>query len=138
MFDVHKTDRIKVWRDFRDSLETAENPLRDVAEFWSKAPFVSKYLDPYHPEVWPDPWHLVVENRYDNLAIALGMCYTLQLTERFKASGFEIHMSISPKDNSYVLLVDNCSLLNLEPRAVKDVSEIPYNSIKIWSGGGPL
>ena len=135
MFDVHKTDRVKVWRDFRETLEQSVDPLLDTAHFWSKAPFVNRYLDPYRPNTWPDPWQLVIDNKYDDLAIALGMCYTLKLTDRFKDADFEIHMSILPKDTRYVLLINNTSLLNLEPRAVLNAEDIPDNSVKIWSGG---
>ena len=80
VFDSYGTDRLTKWKQFRDSLETSATPLEDVAELWSHAPFVSPYLDPQNPAEWPDPWHLILDLRLDDLAIALGMLYTIKLT----------------------------------------------------------
>lgn len=125
MFDVHGVQRLTEWKKFRDNLEISPNPLQDLALFWSKAPFVSDYLNPEDPAKWPDPWHLVLDERLDNLAIALGMLYTLKLTQRFMDSVCEIHKSMSPNgSNLYFLLVDNQYVLNYRYREVIDVQEI--------------
>ena len=136
MFDLHGTDRLAEWKRFRDSLEQSENPLMDVAEFWSHAPFVSPYLDSKNPSEWPDPWHLVLDSRLDDLAICLGMLYTLQLTRRFMGSSFEIHTSMFPKEKTskYFLVVDNKYVLNLEYKNVVDVSSLEQTKSRlIWS-----
>jgi hypothetical protein len=135
VFDSYGTDRLIDWKNFRDSLELSNNPFEEVVEFWSKAPFVSSYLDPNNPNEWPDPWHLILDLRLDDLAIALGMLYTIKLTRRFMASDCEIHMSMPPdnKDPIYFLIVDNQHVLNLEYKKVKTVSEIKnIETNKIW------
>lgn len=116
VFDEHGTQRLAVWRQFRQSLETSETPLQDVAKLWTHAPFVSSYLDPQLPTEWPDPWHLMLDLRLDDLALVLGMLYTIKLTQRFSRTVCEIHMSMSPEKNQtqYLLLVDNLYVLNLE------------------------
>lgn len=116
MFDLQGTERLAEWKRFRDSLETSQRPLEEVAAFWGKAPFVSRYLNPNNPTEWPDPWHLVLDNRLDDLAIALGMLYTIKLTRRFMGSQCEIHTSLGPDDKEprYILLVDNEYVLNLD------------------------
>jgi len=116
VFDQHGTQRLAEWKRFRESLETSDTPLEDVAEFWGHAPFVSCYLNPNNPTEWPDPWHLVLDSRLDELAIALGMLYTIKLTQRFMSSKCEIHTSMRPEDNDprYVLLVDNQHVLNMD------------------------
>lgn len=125
MFDTHGVDRLTEWKRFRDRLETSPNPLEDLAEFWSRAPFVNSYLDENNPTKWPDPWHLVLDERLDDLAIALGMLYTLKLTQRFMDSDCEIHMSMLPdKTNCYFLLVDNKYALNYRYKEVVDASEL--------------
>lgn len=136
MFDLHSTERLAAWKQFRDSLEYSDDPLLAVADFWSQAPFVSPYLDPADPSNWPDPWHLVLDLRLDDLAIALGMLYTIKLTQRFIDTECEIHMSILPnkKDPCYLLVVDKKHVLNLEYKNVVDAAEI--SKIKtniIWS-----
>lgn len=125
MFDFYGVDRLTEWKRFRDKLETSPNPLEDLAEFWSRAPFVNSYLDENNPTKWPDPWHLVLDERLDDLAIALGMLYTLKLTQRFMDSDCEIHMSMLPdKTSCHFLLVDHKYVLNYRYKEVVDASEL--------------
>lgn len=136
MFNQHGTDRLATWKEFRDSLEVSNNPFNDVAKFWSHAPFVSPYLNSLNPEEWPDPWHLVLDSRLDELAIALGMLYTIKLTRRFMDSKCEIHTSMFPNEKNprYFLVVDNEYVLNLEYGEVASAEQL--KSIKtsmIWS-----
>lgn len=136
VFDQHGTDRIAAWKEFRDSLETSNHPLEDVAELWSHAPFVSPYLDPQKPNEWPDPWHLILDLRLDNLAIALGMLYTIKLTHRFIDVECEIHTSVTPeeKDPLYFLIVDKKYVLNLEYKTVVSADSLKKLQTKlIWS-----
>ncbi len=125
MFDLSAQDRLTEWRRFRDNLENSDTPLEDVAELWSRAPFVSSYLNPSQPDRWPDPWHLILDNKLDDLAIVLGMLYTLKLTQRFMESDCEIHMSMLPdKTHCHFLLVDNKYVLNYRYKEVVEVSEL--------------
>lgn len=123
MFDLHGIDRLNEWKKFRDQLEKSQYPFLDTLEFWSKAPFVSPYLDPRDSRAWPDPWHLVLEGRLDDLAISLGMLYTLKLTQRFMHTNFEIHMSISDgiKNPDYFLVVDNDIVLDHKRKEILDL-----------------
>ena len=126
MFDSSPNERLAKWKQFRDTLETSNNPLKDVAEFWSHAPFVSDFLDPQKPNSWPDPWHLILDGRFDDLAIALGMLYTLQLTQRFMVARFEIHMSIVSQNKlpNYWLIVNGRYALNYHFKEVVAVEQV--------------
>ena len=120
MFDLVGSDRIAEWKKFRDDLETSQTPLQDVAVFWSKAPFVNDFLDCDDTSKWPDPWHLIIDNRYDDLAISLGIAYTLKLTTRFMKENIEIHMSIlEEKDKRFPVVIGD-SILNWNYREVVD------------------
>ncbi len=135
MFDQYGTDRIAAWKQFRDRLETSDSPLEDVAELWGHAPFVGAYLDPNHPEQWPDPWQLVLDLRLDDLAIALGMLYTIKLTQRFIKTKCEIHMLLIPEKPQahYVLIVDHKHVLNHACRTVCSVDEIAdIDASMVW------
>lgn len=126
VFDEHGTSRLAAWRQFRDSLETSETPLEDVAKLWTHAPFVSPYLDPKIPTEWPDPWHLMLDLRLDDLALVLGMLYTIKLTRRFIDTDCEIHMSMSSEkdDPLYVLIVAGKHVLNLSYGTVVDIDQM--------------
>lgn len=136
MFDKHGPERLASWKEFREQLEESQNPYKEVAEFWSPAPFVSPYLDPNNPSEWPDPWHLVLDSRLDELAISLGMLYTIKLTRRFMDVNCEIHMSMLPEETQprYFLIVDNSHVLNFEYRTVVDYQAISNIKTKLlWS-----
>lgn len=137
MFDLYGTDRLTAWKEFRDSLEVSNNPFLDVANFWSRAPFVSPYLDPQNPDEWPDPWHLILDSRLDDLAIVLGMLYTIKLTSRFIDAECEIHTSTSSdrKEPCYILVVDKKHVLNLEYNCVVNIDALAkMNTSIVWSG----
>jgi len=108
MFEKPFEKRLSAWAEFRQELEESEEPFRRVVEFYNRAPYVSIHTDPWAPKCWPDPWELIYENQYDDFCRVLGMCYSLQLTERFKARRFEIHIN---RDNelgyTYLLYIDD-------------------------------
>ena len=136
MFDLYGNERLAAWKQFRNNLESSQTPFLDVAELWSRAPFVSPYLDPNNSAEWPDPWHLVLDLRLDDLAIALGMLYTIKLTQRFIDTPCEIHMSMSlkNKETNYFLVVDNKYVLNKEYKNVVGIDELKgLKTNIIWS-----
>ena len=132
VFDEYGTKRLAVWRQFRESLETSPTPLEDVAELWRHAPFVSPYLNPLLPTEWPDPWHLMLDLRLDDLALVLGMLYTIKLTQRFIDTNCEIHMSMCPqkKQHQYMLVVGNEQVLNLEYGTVVSAEQLKHLDTK--------
>lgn len=140
MFDLHGNERLTEWRNFRNKIETSPTPLEDSIEFWRKAPFVSPYLDPAKPSFWPDPWHLIIDGKFDDLAICLGIMYTLKLTQRFMNESFEIHMAMREDEGpDYYLAVSKSRVLNCSKSIVKDYTFI--NQIKasmIWQNGDNL
>ena len=133
MFDLYGNEKLFEWKKFRDHLETSETPMEDLAEFWSRAPFVNRYLNPENPSSWPDPWKLIFDGKFDDLAISLGMLYTIKLTERFKDADCKIFMTTG-LDNKTFLLINNSSILNWEYRSVcgqKDLINVDFRLL--WS-----
>lgn len=136
MFDLYGTERLTEWKRFRDSLEHSETPFDDVLNLWSRAPFVEPFLDPRNPAEWPDPWHLVLDGRFDDLALVLGIMYTLKLTQRFMPSRFEIHMSMFPEESSdrFYLLVDDNVIYDMDQRKIiTDTDFSEKRTTLIWS-----
>lgn len=133
MFDLYGIERLTAWKEFRNTLELSPTPLEDVAVLWSKAPFVSPRLS-LDPKSWPDPWKLIIDGEFDSLGLVLGMLYTLQLTDRFKGSQFEIHMFQQQKNREFVLVTNNVAL-NWEPRTLVKFSDLceRIGFTKVWS-----
>ena len=133
MFDLYDIERLTAWKQFRETLETSETPLEDTALLWSKAPFVSNRLS-LNPATWPDAWQLIIDGEFDSLGLALGILHTLQLTQRFKADQFEIHMYQDKKNKEFILVVNNM-VLNWAPRVVIPFADLPNNVAftKVWT-----
>ena len=133
MFDLFDIERLTAWKQFRATLETSETPLEDTALLWSKAPFVSTRHS-LNPSTWPDAWKLIIDGEFDSLGLALGILYTLQLTQRFKANQFEIHMYQDKKKQEFILVVNNM-VLNWAPRVVIPFAELPENVdfTRVWT-----
>jgi len=82
MWNHKPTDRLHEWKEFRKKISQSELELaiKETSHLWSYAPYVAHYLDPDQIESWPDPWTLLHENYYCDLAKTLGMLYTLYLS----------------------------------------------------------
>lgn len=142
MFKLYGNERLAEWRAFRQQLEISDTPFEDLADFWSAAPFVNQYINPNSPKSWPDPWHLILDDRYDDLGVALGMLYTVKLTQRFMDTHCEIHTSTLSNDKTprYSLVVDNKWVLNWDYKEVVRIENLPevIDTRILWSGTGLL
>ena len=127
MFDKSFETRLKLWREFREQLETSLDPFQHALDFYNKAPTVSMHTDPYNRDMWPGPWELLYENQYCNFCKLLGVCYSLQLTDRFSGSNFEIHIGIDRgrSETHYMLLCDSKVLGYPEECTYCDKNSLP-------------
>lgn len=109
MYNKKYEERLAIWSNFRSSLEDSNSPFLDVVEFYASAPKTRYTVDPWGQSTWPDPWQLLEENLYCEFSVVLGMCFSLQLTDKFSGSNFEIHISTNNKtaEIHYLLFVDD-------------------------------
>lgn len=136
MFDRKYEDRLTIWSCLRQDLEQSNDPYQDVIDFYNMAPRVSIATDPWDETRWPDPWELVFENQYDDFLTVLGQCYSLQLTDRFSGSSFEIHIGIDrEKSRTCYLLIINKTIVIGWNESYVDIKEIPesFESQKIYN-----
>ena len=82
MFKLLPKNRLSDWKLFRNKLSqsTLSDAVSKTQELWQSCPFTPFYLDPEKYHDWPDPWQLITENYYCDLAKCLGIIYTLHLT----------------------------------------------------------
>ena len=92
--NINCKDRILEWRVWRQGLNKLswEDSLKEVNSAWSLAPRVNHYLTPDIPDEWPNPWELINDNIYCDLSIALGMYYTIALTDHILADTAKIEI----------------------------------------------
>lgn len=126
MFEKKYESRLVLWHEFREYLETAEDPFRSVIDFYKSAPLVSIQTDPYDQSTWPAPWEILRENLYCEFVKLLAICYTLQLTERLNGETFGIHIvrDDNNSDTLFLLFVgDTC--IGYDYDTPVPVSELP-------------
>lgn len=101
MWHLDSQARLVEWKQFRSQLSqcSAETALEQICNVWSYVPFVEHYLDRLSPKKWPGPWELIWENKYCDLARALGMLYTWELTDHAKHYQSEIKIFHDHKNN---------------------------------------
>ena len=103
-------DRLEEWRLFRLELNQLpfEEALKKVSHLWSYAPFVRHHLAPEDGQNWPNPWTLLHENCYCDVAKALGMLYTIYLTNhRSNITEIEICLCKDEKEEYALVNVNN-------------------------------
>jgi len=85
MWNLRSEERLREWRNFRKNISAVdlETALKQTAHLWSYAPYVTHYLAPDLVDEWPEPWTLVHENYYCDIAKALGMLYTMYLSDHW-------------------------------------------------------
>lgn len=130
VFDLSGNERLIEWRKIRNTINNIDDPYQFVLEVWKQAPLVNQYLNPNEPNLWPDPWHLILDNRYDDLALALGIVYTLGLSERFMLDPIEIYMSISEENNFFVVI--NKKIIDIEYRIIRNKDFVLPRQNRIW------
>lgn len=83
MFKLSPSERLTRWKSLRHKigLMDLDDACKQVLLFWNSFPFVPYYLQPDSPKTWPDPWELIIENCYCDLAKCLGIIYTLYLSK---------------------------------------------------------
>ncbi len=119
VFQLNYEARLSDWYDLRVRLEDSslEEKCVEIDKWWQKAPQVTHHLHILDSENWPDPWQLLVENTYDEVARAVGICYTLLLLDE---TDVEIAEATDRMGNDVVLvLVDSAKyILNYFPETV--------------------
>jgi hypothetical protein len=76
--------RLASWNHLRDQCQNlpAQSALEDINAWWFWAPWRPYYLHWDDQATWPDPWQLLSDDIYCELARGLGILYTITLLDR--------------------------------------------------------
>ena len=109
MFDKPYEQRLTIWRDLRNNLETSSDTIQEAINFYNNAPDCLIAADPFTPSSWPTAWEIIEENNYCAFVKILAICYTLQLTDVLSKAEYEIHITRDREKSAtyYLLYVDN-------------------------------
>lgn len=123
--------KLSTWHKFRQTLETSLTPFQDVIRYYNTLDTCNLSVDPWDQKTWPDPWELLCQNKICDFTNSLGVCYSLQLTDRFSQNKFEIHISTDTTNNEvmYPVVIDDEYVLCYKLNEVCQKAEIPSNII---------
>lgn len=108
MWNQFPYERLRSWHDFRKTIskKTFEQALQDTQHLWSFAPYQAHYLTTDQIANWPGPWELIYENYYCDLAKALGIVYTLYLSEHKPELEIRVYNDPSTKEQYNLVFVE--------------------------------
>ena len=135
MFKLNSSERMVRWKKFREKINSLSlaQACEATIDLWHSCPFCPYYLNYDNCASWPDPWQLLEENYYCDLAKCLGIVYTLYLTNHNKDATFEIRVYNDPKTNynyHIAYLCDGKYVLNLIEGEVVNKEHI-YQKLKL-------
>ena len=113
MYELKFEDKVKVWKDLRDELESSAQPFELLSKFVKDLPRSSRKTNAWDPNSVAEPWHLIENSSFTEYEIELLYAYTLQLTDRFSKAKVEIHISkdINKDVNMYLVYLDGSIVL---------------------------
>lgn len=116
-FQLNFYERLQSWVDLRSTLRSVDTATQcdSVDRWWQHAPLMQHYLHPLDTTSWPDPWQLLSENEYCQVARGLGMCYTLHLIGR---TDFDLAEAVDEYGDEYIIVRCDKYAMNWHPRSV--------------------
>ena len=134
-WNLRVNDRLAQWKDFRSELGRLplDSAVVELNNMWSTAPYVTYYLDPSDPNTWPDPWQLLAENYYCNVAKALGILYTIYFTSH-RNKDIELHVYYDYKDKerySVVCMDQGKYVLNYWPYEIVNTQLVEEKQLQL-------
>jgi hypothetical protein len=119
--------RLASWTQLRDHVHSLplETALVEINAWWFAAPWRPYYLHWDDQPAWPDPWQLLSDNVYCDLARGLGILYTISLLDR--ADMVDAELVLTDDGSNLVLVAKEKYILNWSPDSVVNT----YQEVKI-------
>lgn len=129
--------RLRSWYDLRQHCQKIplEPCLLSINDWWMQAPWRPYYLHWDDIETWPDPWELLADNIFCDLARALGIMYTIMLMQREDtpnpalAQGQDCNL-VLVQDGKYILNWGHGRLLNIASADIKILKKIDSSQLQ--------
>ena len=104
--------RLESWNLLRDQCQSLEleSALDAINEWWFDTPWRPYYLHWDDQPTWPDPWQLLSDDVYCDVARALGILYTISLLDR--ADMTPVALVLTETGDNLVLVAKEKYILN--------------------------
>ena len=134
-WNLRVNERLMQWKDFRHTLSNMplDKAIYELNQMWSTAPFVTYYLDSSDTTNWPDPWTLLAENYYCDVAKALGIIYTIYFTShKLTELEFRTYYDFKDKTRYHVAWIDGGKyILNYYPFEIVNTQQIEETKLDL-------
>lgn len=120
-------ERLLEWSRLRNLCRESslEDCLDRINDWWQRAPVVNHYLHWDDWRDWPDPWTLLAEDIWCDVAKSLGICYTLMMIDHPDITDYQM---VTDNETNLVLVNQGKYILNWAPGEIvnthSEVNEI--------------
>ena len=123
MWPADFAGRLESWNHLRDQVQnlSAEKTLEIINSWWFAVPWRPYYLHWDDQLNWPDPWQLLSDNHYCDLARALGILYTITLLDR--ADLGDATLVLTETGDNLVLVAKSKYILNWDRDTVVNTNQ---------------
>lgn len=112
--------RLDAWASLRQQIQTqsAEAALTQINSWWFRCPWRAYHLHWDDRAEWPDPWELLSDNIYCDVARGLGILYTISLLNHADLTDAELvltdegHNLVLVCQRKYILNWDTDTIVN--------------------------
>jgi hypothetical protein len=110
--------RLESWNLLRDRCQylPLEMALSDINAWWFLAPWHPYYLHWDEQDSWPDPWQLLSDNHYCEVARGLGIVYTISLLNH--ADMMPVDLILTDNGHNLVQVGQTKYILNWAPDSI--------------------
>lgn len=124
MWQTDFADRLESWTLLRDECGVLplENALTLINSWWYNAPWQAYYLHWDDVETWPDPWQLLSDNTFCELARGLGILYTISMLEHKDL--MSATLVLSEDDINLVVVNKEKYILNWDPEIIVNTPQV--------------
>ena len=123
MWSASFSDRLESWNQLRhqvQSLPPAET-LKYINSWWFNVPWRPYYLHWDDQPNWPDPWQLLSDNHYCDVARGLGILYTITLLDRADLS--DATLILTQAGDNLVLVSQSKYILNWDQDTIVNTNQ---------------
>jgi hypothetical protein len=133
MWNLDTQGRLSAWRNFRETISSLSlyEAVHETNSFWNTATISNPYYTQDIKKDWPNPWQLVADNHYDNLAKGLGICYTIALS-RSENCEFRCYNNRKRSANYNLAWIDNGKYVlnfDLSIRVNRELEELTESTL---------
>jgi len=130
MFPQKFEERLVLWHQLRESTATDRDFLTAVNTFWMMAPTIDRWLHWQDQNSWPDPWVLLNNHAYCDVAKALGIVYTIMLSGRLHLlENTQIEQIADVLEQANVVIInDGKYVLNWDLHNITNISLVDFSA----------